>query len=140
MKKNTLLFIITLISILNLQAQNSYDIVYSQNSLKDINCSYLSLAQFLNYYANKDDAIDLLDEKVRTIIVDENLLFYYLNLTITNKYNVASKNYRTMMLNAINMNNDRFCKLFSSSLSDGVTFQLLENEYLRKTYCENCNK
>ena len=44
------------------------------------------------------------------------------------------------MLNAINMNNDRFCKLFSSSLSDGVTFQLLENEYLRKTYCENCNK
>jgi hypothetical protein len=102
------------------------------------NYDYLSLAQFLNYYSNKDDAIDLLDEKVRTITVDEDLLFYYLNLTITNKYNVASNNYRTMMLNAINMNEKRFCKIFNASLNDGVTFQLLENEYLRKTYCESC--
>ena len=101
---------------------------------------YLSLAQFLNYYSNKEDAIDLLDEKVRTITVDEDLLFYYLNLTITNKYNVASNNYRTMMLNAINLNEKRFCKLFNSSLNEGVTFQLLENEYLRNTYCESCVK
>ena len=104
------------------------------------NYDYLSLAQFLNHYANKDDATDLLDDKVRTITVDEDLLFYYLNLTITNKYYVASNDYRTMMLNAINMNKERFCKLFNPSLEDGVTFQLLENEYLRKTYCENCNK
>lgn len=104
------------------------------------NYDYLSLAQFLNYYSNKDDATDLLDDKVRTITVDEDLLFYYLNLTITNEYYVASNDYRTMMLNAINMNKERFCKLFNSSLDDGVTFQLLENKYLRKTYCENCNK
>jgi hypothetical protein len=104
------------------------------------NYDYLSLAQFLNYYANKDDATELLDEKVRTITVDEDLLFYYLNLTITNNSYVASNDYRTMMLNAINMNKERFCKLFNPSLEDGVTFQLLENEYLRKTYCENCNK
>lgn len=102
------------------------------------NFDYLSLAQFLSFYSNTDDAIDLLDDKVRTITVDEDLLFYYLNLTITNEYNVASKNYRTIMLNAANMNNKRFCKLFSSSLEGGVTFQLLENPYLRKTYCENC--
>jgi outer membrane protein OmpA-like peptidoglycan-associated protein len=104
------------------------------------NYDYLSLAQFLNYYSNKDDATDLLDDKVRTITVDEDLLFYYLNLTITNEYYVASNDYRTMMLNAINMNKERFCKLFNSSSDDGVTFQLLENKYLRKTYCENCNK
>jgi hypothetical protein len=104
------------------------------------NYDYLSLAQFLTYYSNKDDATDLLDDKVKTITIDEDLLFYYLNLTITNKYNVASDNYRTIMLNAINMNKERFCKLFNSSLEKGVTFQLLENEYLRKTYCENCKK
>jgi hypothetical protein len=104
------------------------------------NYDYLSLAQFLNYYSNKDEAIDVLYDKVRTITVDEDLLFYYLNLTITDKYTVASNNYRTVMLNAINMNKKRFCKLFNSSLKDGVTFQLLENEYLKKTYCENCNK
>tara|TARA_R110001606_G_scaffold280193_1_gene428693 strand:- start:23358 stop:25238 length:1881 start_codon:yes stop_codon:yes gene_type:complete len=104
------------------------------------NYDYLSLAQFLSFYANIDDATDLLDDKVRTITIDEDLLFYYLNLTITNTYNVASDNYRTIMLNAINMNKERFCKLFNSSLDKGVTFQLLESEYLRKTYCENCNK
>jgi len=104
------------------------------------NYDYLSLAQFLTYYSNQDDATDLLDAKVRTITIDEDLLFYYLNLTITNEYNVASDNYRTIMLNAINMNKERFCKLFNSSLDNGVTFQLLENEYLRKTYCESCSK
>ena len=104
------------------------------------NYDYLSLAQFLTYYSNVDDATELLDDKVRTITVDEDLLFYYLNLTITNKYNVASENYRTIMLNGINMNKERFCKLFNSSLEKGVTFQLLDNKYLRKTYCENCSK
>jgi len=104
------------------------------------NYDYLSLAQFLTFYANQNDAIDVLDAKVRTITVDEDLLFYYLNLTITNTYNVASDNYRTIMLNAINMNQQRFCKLFNSSLNTGVTFQLLGNEYLRKIYCENCAK
>ena len=104
------------------------------------NYDYLSLAQFLTFYANQNDAIDVLDAKVRTITVDEDLLFYYLNLTITNTYNVASDNYRTIMLNAINMNQQRFCKLFNSSLNTGVTFQLLGNEYLREIYCENCAK
>jgi outer membrane protein OmpA-like peptidoglycan-associated protein len=115
-------------------------IVDSYENFKLSDYDYLSLAQFLTYYSNIDDATDLLEEKVRTITIDEDLLFYYLNLTITNKYNVASKNYRTIMLNAINMNKERFCKLFNSSLDNGVTFQLLENEYLRKTYCENCEK
>ncbi|MBU3010891.1 hypothetical protein KO506_05725 [Polaribacter vadi] len=104
------------------------------------NYDYLSLAQFLTYYSDLDEATFLLDDKVTSITVDEDLLFYYLNLTITNNYNVASDNYRTMMLNAINLNKTRFCKLFNSSLNDGVTFQLLEDEYLRKTYCENCIK
>ena len=104
------------------------------------NYDYLSLAQFLTYYSDLDEATYLLDDVVRTITVDEDLLFYYLNLTITNKYAVATDDYRTIMLNAVNMNKKRFCKLFNSSLEEGVTFQLLENDYLRKTYCENCIK
>ncbi|WP_299065842.1 hypothetical protein [uncultured Polaribacter sp.] len=104
------------------------------------NYDYLSLAQFLTYYANTDEATEVLDEKVKTITIDEDLLFYYLNLTIVDEYAVDSQNYRTIMLNAIEMNRDRFCKLFNSSLDGGVTFQLLENKYLRATYCENCTK
>ncbi len=102
------------------------------------NYDYLSLAQFFSFYANVDAAVELLDEKVRDITIDEDLLFYYLNLTLINKRLTESPDYRTTMLNAINMNKNRFCKIFNSISNGGVTFQLLENEYLRKTYCENC--
>ncbi len=104
------------------------------------NYDYLSLAQFLTYYSNIYDAIDLLEEQAKSITVDEDLLFYYLNLTLVRPNLTKTDGYRSVMLNAINLNQKRFCKLFNSSLEEGVTFQLLEDEYLRKTYCENCNK
>ena len=99
---------------------------------------YLSLAQFFSYYANTDMAVELLEEKARSIDIDEDLLFYYLNLTLINKKLTQDSNYRAIMLNAFNMNKERFCKLFNSIENSGVTFQLLEDEYLRKTYCESC--
>jgi hypothetical protein len=104
------------------------------------NYDYLSLAQFLTFYANTDEATELLEDKVRTIMVDEDLLYYYINLTIIDAYAVETQNYRTIMLNAIEMNKKRFCRLFNPSLEKGITFQLLENTYLRSTYCENCTK
>lgn len=115
-------------------------ILDTYENFKLSNYDYLSLAQFLTYYSNTDEATEVLDDKVRTITVDEDLLFYYLNLTIVDKYAVETEYYRTIMLNAIEMNKERFCKLFNSSLEKGVTFQLLENKYLKATYCENCVK
>lgn len=35
------------------------------------------------------------------------------------------------------MNKERFCKLFNSIEKGGVTFQLLKDDYLNDTYCEN---
>ncbi|CAM1344447.1 hypothetical protein [Tenacibaculum amylolyticum] len=99
---------------------------------------YLNLSQFLTYYGTVYDAIDILKSKVKEITVDEDLLFYYLNLTITKNELTKTKVYRMIMLNAINMNQKRFCRLFNSALKKGVTFQLLEDDYLRATYCENC--
>lgn len=99
---------------------------------------YLSLAQFFTYYSNIDMAVSLLEEKVKTIDIDENLLFYYLNMTIVDKELTQTAAYRTTMLNALNLNQKRFCKIFNSVGKGGVTFQLLEDEYLRKTYCESC--
>lgn len=115
-------------------------ILETYNNFTLSNFDYVSLAQFLTFYANTDEAIDLLEEKVKEITVDEDLLFYYLNLTLIDEYAVASKNYRTIMLNAIEINKKRFCKLFDSSNDGGVTFQLLKNKYLKNTYCENCTK
>ncbi|MBP0902727.1 hypothetical protein ACFSKN_06885 [Mariniflexile gromovii] len=102
------------------------------------NYDYLSLAQFFSLYGNSNLAVKLLERKSRSIDIDEDLLFYYLNLTLIDKELTKQTNYRTILLNAYDMNKERFCKLFNSVDNGGVTFQLLENEYLRKTYCDNC--
>ena len=87
---------------------------------------------------NTNLAVDLLEAKSRRIDIDEDLLFYYLNLTMINKQLTQDQDYRTVLLNAFNMNPERFCTLFNSIENGGVTFQLLEDEYLRTTYCESC--
>lgn len=100
---------------------------------------HLSLAQYLTYFSNYNRAVRILNKKVKSIDVDEDLLFYYLNLTLINDRLTRRPGYRTIMLNAINMNKERYCKLYNPLGQGGVTFQLLDNPYLRKTYCENCN-
>jgi hypothetical protein len=116
-------------------------VAFIENNYKNLNMSnndYLSLAQFFTYYANIDKAVKLLETKTKQIDIDEDLLFYYLNLTIVDKELTHKKDYRTILMNANNINNKRFCKLFNPIEVDGVTFQLLENEYLRNAYCESC--
>jgi len=118
----------------------SVEYIYeSYKSIKLSDVDYFSLAQFLSYYANTEWAAELLSEKVRTVDVDENLLFYYLNLTLVNTSLTKTDAYRTIMLNASTMNKKRYCQLFDAGAKDGVTFQLLEDIYLRKGYCELCN-
>jgi pyruvoyl-dependent arginine decarboxylase (PvlArgDC) len=109
---------------------------YNKFNLTDYD--YLSLAQFFSYYGNTNMAVTLLEAKARSIDINEDLLFYYLNLTLINKELTKESDYRTILLNANNMNKERFCKLFNSVENGGVTFQLLEDEYLRKSYCETC--
>ncbi|MEP5340079.1 MAG: hypothetical protein ABJL44_11775 [Algibacter sp.] len=116
-------------------------VAYINNNYKKFalsNYDYLSLAQFFSYYADTDLSVKLLENKAKSIDIDEDLLFYYLNLTMINIDLTSDLDYRTIMLNAINMNKTRFCKLFNSIEKGGVTFQLLEDDFLRETYCENC--
>lgn len=110
--------------------------IYEKMALNDFD--YFSLAQFLSYYANVEAAAELLSDKAREIEVDEDLLFYYLNLTLINKELTKTDAYRTIMLNAVNLNKERYCELFNTPSKDGITFQLLKDDYLRANYCENC--
>ena len=103
------------------------------------NYDYLSLSQFFSFYGNTQMAVKFLENEVKTIDIDEDLLFYYLNLTIVDTNLTQTSDYRTIMLNALNMNKDRYCRLFNPFGQGGVTFQLLEDQYLRRTYCESCN-
>lgn len=118
-------------------------VAYIYKNYKNIPLSdsdYLSLAQYLSRYSNYDMAVEILNDKVKSIEVDEDLLYYYLNLTIIDNELTQTTDYRTIMLNAINMDKNRFCKLFDPFGDGGATFQLLDNMYLRKTYCENCTQ
>ena len=109
-------------------------------SISMTDADLLSLAQYFSSYARYDWAESMLKPKMNEINVDEDLLFYYLNLTLIDNDLIKKPAYRTIMLNAINANRERYCKLFDPFGKGGITFQLLENEMLKKTYCENCQE
>lgn len=98
----------------------------------------LSIAKYFASYQKLSWATTLLKPYINKIDTEEDLLFYYINLTIIRPKIVGTSAYRTLMLNAINKNRNRFCALYNASQQGGVTFQLLDNLFLRKTYCENC--
>ncbi len=113
--------------------------IYNNVNLSD--SDYLNLANYLATFGFKENAVNMLNQRINKIDASEDLLFYYLNLTVTNSANTESNIYRAAMLNAFDKNKKRFCKLFDSYKTEhGITFQLLEDLYLRKMYCENCNK
>ncbi|MGB3590631.1 MAG: hypothetical protein WBA16_03010 [Nonlabens sp.] len=109
---------------------------YDQSDLSD--ADYVSLAQYLSYFNAPEKAEDLLAGKARELTATQDILYYYLNLTIIDRTRTELPQYRTIMLNALDKNKSRFCNMFTPPASDGITFQLLEDEYLRKTYCEVC--
>lgn len=104
------------------------------------NQDYLQLARYFSSYARYDWSEKVLKPHIRKIDVDEELLFYYLNLTIIYPKNTKNQIYRTIMLNAINLNKERFCTLFDPYGHGGINFQLLNDAYLKSTYCETCNQ
>ena len=99
----------------------------------------LNVAKYFVSYSKEDWAISLLQPYVSRIDASEDLLFYYVNLTIVNDQITKRSDYRSIMLNAYQRNPSRFCKLFNTYGKGGITFQLLRNPYLKKNYCENCN-
>jgi len=114
--------------------QNQYStLVTSENDA-------LNLARYFSGYNKLDWAEKVLLKYVKKVDVSEDVLFYYLNLTIVDSKKTASREYRTIMLNALNINKERFCKIFSSSANGGITFQLLKDQYLKDMYCEGCEK
>ncbi|MFL5728214.1 MAG: hypothetical protein ACJ75J_01900, partial [Cytophagaceae bacterium] len=132
-----------------LMAQRKYQ--EKDKSLKFISDNYtflnlsdqdlLSLAQYFVEFGHSDWSRKFLYQYVKKLGASEDLLFYYLNLTITRSELNESKDYNAIMLNAINVNRQRYCNLFNTSGKDGgITFQLLENDYLKRTYCDNCAK
>ena len=98
----------------------------------------LALAKYLCYYSQNKWAEALITNRVNKIEVDENLLFFYINLKLFDPYSFTLPEVKKAALNAININRKRFCQFFNSPEKGGASFQLLENESLRTLYCESC--
>lgn len=120
----------------NLALKNVYA-SYKKLDLKDEDL--LSLAKYVSWHSKFDWAENILSKRVFKVDTSEDLLFYYLKLTIRSPKKTQQADYKTFMFNAIDKNNQRFCDIFLPKSQGGVTFQLLRNESLRKIYCENCN-
>jgi len=109
-------------------------------ALKLSDADLVNMAKYFSTYSKFDWATNILNARARSIDASEDLLFYYISLTITNPKLTSSSYYRTIMLNALNHNQPRFCELFNTMGYGGISFQLLADEKLKKTYCENCNQ
>jgi hypothetical protein len=109
------------------------------SKLKMTDEDLISLAKFLAHNSRYSAAEKLLVPRLKDINVSPDVLFYYLSLTVYNPKNTSTPNYRTIMLNAVNIDRGRFCHIFDPIPLNGVSFQLLEDQVLKKTWCENCN-
>ncbi len=115
------------------------DIYYKYKNSSPTSTDLLKIAQFFVAYGKYDWAIKLLKPYVTQVDSDEDLLFYYINLTIIDLDITKKSEYKRILLNAIDINKERFCNLFNSTSKGGISFQILDNEVLKMNYCESCN-
>lgn len=124
------------------------DVRNKNRALREVYSSYksldlsdedrVSLAKFLSFYSQFGWAENVLYPRIRQVDASEELLFYYLQLTISNRRKTRHSQYKILLLNAIDKNHQRFCDIFLSRSRGGFTFQLLDDVNLRKIYCESC--
>lgn len=107
-------------------------------SFKPIDEEIYSLAKFYTYYSHRDWAEEIIEPRLNDINISEDLVFYYLNLLFFKTGLYETDAFRSAILNAINLNKQRYCSFFKSIDRGGASMQLLEDEYLRKIYCEEC--
>ncbi|HEX8545370.1 MAG TPA: CAP domain-containing protein [Cytophagaceae bacterium] len=96
----------------------------------------LKLAHFFSWYRRYDYAEKLLYSYVLKEEAGENLIFYYLNLTLNDEDEHGKSYYLPLLKRAFALNRERFCEIFSSK---GISFQLLRFPMLKDRYCDACN-
>lgn len=118
---------------------NTIEYIYrSYISLPLTDADILALAKYLCYYSHSLLAEQLVEKRVQELDVDEDLLFYYINLKLFTPSSFSQEPVKKAALNAININGPRFCRFFNSTDKGGASFQLLRYDELRPLYCESC--
>lgn len=99
----------------------------------------LRLAKFMTFYSRFDWAETLLKERVKMNDASTEMLFYYLNLTISYTHKTRRPDYQAIMDRAIVRDKARFCKIFAPKPQGGITMQLLDDPNLKRKFCEVCS-
>lgn len=97
-----------------------------------------ALAMFFSFYSQSDWSRELVDARIDQLDVSEDLLFYYINLAFFRPAEYGNDQLRKAMLNASNLDRDRFCKFFHSTDRGGAGMQLLEQPVFREFFCQDC--
>jgi hypothetical protein len=97
-----------------------------------------SIAKYYAYYAHNDWALEIIAPRVDKNEASEDIVFYYLNLLFFSPSEYDTENFTNATLNAINLNKKRYCNFFLPTHNAGASMQLLEDESLKKKYCETC--
>ncbi|NOS93892.1 MAG: hypothetical protein HOP30_18400 [Cyclobacteriaceae bacterium] len=97
-----------------------------------------SLAKFYSYHYQTGWAFDIIKPRIQAINVDENLLFYYINLLFYHPSIYGSESFTAAILNAVNLNRLRYCSFYQPHDFGGASMQLLEHDELRKYWCQSC--
>lgn len=98
----------------------------------------LRLAKYMTYYSRFDWAFTLLKTRAIQPDASTDIIYYYLNLTITDPRKTRRSDYQNVLSRAIERDKDRFCNLFLAKSQGGITFQLLDDINLKKRFCEVC--
>jgi len=97
-----------------------------------------SLARYFTNYSQSDWADEIIKPRIDKIDVSEDLVFYYINLLFFHSSQYDTDDFKNAILNAINLNKQRYCDFFQPNNKGGASMQLLENKNLKSIYCENC--
>lgn len=97
-----------------------------------------SLAKFFTAYGRNDLAMDIIRPRVNQLDAEEDVIFYFINLSFFNSLYFESNDFANAVLNAANLNRARFCRFFQPAETGGASMQLLESATLRKYHCDNC--
>jgi hypothetical protein len=97
-----------------------------------------SLAKYYANYANYAWAEEIIEPRIDKLDIAEDLVFYYINLQFFSPANFDTENFKKAVLNAVNLNNKRFCNFFLPNDRGGAGMQLLDYDELKDMYCESC--
>lgn len=97
-----------------------------------------SLGKYFTLYSRFDWAEELIIPRVSNLDVNEDLLFYFINLSFYHPQRYTNELFKTALLNAVNLNPERYCNFFKPNSKGGASFQLLSVEVFKQLYCENC--